>query len=132
MDLSDPVSLHILYPFRPVELVQTIQQSICIEWYPQHPLLQIFADYRITAFLMGTIGQYFLVGTNNAAMFAPPYLSIIIISQTFAVGIFPDCLPFLFSQFQQDMGSSLIGRPFCRLSSNQVLYSLMKIHCVHL
>ena len=64
--------------------------------YPQHPLLQIFPDYRVAAFFMGTVGQHFFIGTNNAAMLTPPYLCIVIIGQSLAVGIFPDGLFSLF------------------------------------
>ena len=85
---SNPVALHVFYASRPVEAFQSLQQPFAVMWNTEQPLFQVFADNRVAAFFVRTIGQHFFVGTNRFARIAPPNLCVVVICQTFIADVF--------------------------------------------
>ena len=61
---ADPVSLHLLYLLRPVQLVQIIQQTVCICGDLQHPLTQILLGNRGAAALAAAVDNFLVCQTG--------------------------------------------------------------------
>ena len=57
---ANPVGLHFLYLIRPIQLIQILQQSVCVCCDFQHPLTQVFLCYNSTAAFMHTTGSLFV------------------------------------------------------------------------
>ena len=57
---ADPVGLHFLYLFRPVKLVQIVQQAIRVGCNFQHPLLQVLLGNLGAAAFTFTVYHFFV------------------------------------------------------------------------
>ena len=90
---SDPVALHLLDPFRPVEAVEPFQQTFGVMGNAEHPLFQEAAFYLFgTAFFVRAIIQHLLVGTDCFAGPTVPDLCFTVVGKAFLVDIFLDSL----------------------------------------
>ena len=57
---SDPVTLHLLYLFRPIQFIQIVKQSVRILGNTEHPLAEIFLCYLSAAPLTFSIDNLFI------------------------------------------------------------------------
>jgi len=80
--------LLLFYSLGPVELLQAVEQPLGIVRYAQHPLLEVSPDDFVAALLVGAVGQHLLIGADDAAGGAVPYLGVIIVGQPSGVDIF--------------------------------------------
>ena len=62
--LADPVGLHLLYLLRPVQLVQVVQQAVCVRGDLQHPLTQILLGNRSAAALAAAVDHFLICQTG--------------------------------------------------------------------
>ena len=58
---TNPVALHILDRFWPIQLIQVIKQALCIGRDFKHPLTHRFADNWIAPTLRGPVRKHFFV-----------------------------------------------------------------------
>ena len=79
---SDPVGLHLFNLFRPVQLVQIIQKTLCIFGDAEHPLTKVFLGNRGAAALAAAV-YYFLVGQSGLTGGAPVDRELFLIGQAF-------------------------------------------------
>ena len=77
---TNPIALHVLDAFGPIELIEAFEQALSIMRNAQQPLLQIFALYLRAAFFVRAIVQHFFVGAHNAALATPPHLRVGVVS----------------------------------------------------
>ena len=73
---SDPVALHLLDAFRPVELIQIGKQTFRVFGDFQHPLLHRLADNGMIAALAASV-DHFLVGKHRSERRTPVYRNFI-------------------------------------------------------
>ncbi len=86
----DPVPLHVLDAFGPVEAVDTLKQPFGIMGDTEHPLLKVPFLHRVSALFMCSVIQHLLIGANDPAVRAPPHLRVVVIGKPFRVDEFPD------------------------------------------
>ncbi len=67
----DPVALHRLDPFGPVQGGQVGQELVGVGGDPEEPLFQVALDHQVAGPLAGTVGQDLLVGQHRLAARAP-------------------------------------------------------------
>ena len=79
---ADPVSLHLFSRFRPVEIVQVVQQSFGILRNFQYPLAHGFSYNGISAHFTLTINHLF-VRQNGSQLGTPIYRLFIFVRQSF-------------------------------------------------
>ena len=68
---TDPVALHGLDPFGPVEGLQVGQELVCVGRDAEEPLFEVALDDEIAGALAGAVGQDLLVGQDRLAARAP-------------------------------------------------------------
>ncbi len=68
---ADPVALHGLDPFGPVEGVEVGQQLVGVVGDAEEPLLEVALDHQVAGALAGAVGQDLLVGQDGLAAGAP-------------------------------------------------------------
>ena len=68
--LADPVALHILGAFRPVNLLQAFQQLFRESGLIDDPLLHVLADHGVAAALALAVDD-FVIGQHGAQLFTP-------------------------------------------------------------
>ena len=78
----DPVALHDLGPFGPLEVVEGVEELVGVPGDPEEPLLEIAFDHEITRALTGAVGQHLLVGQHRLAPRAPVHRRLGAVGQT--------------------------------------------------
>ena len=68
---SDPVALHRLGPFRPLEIVQGLEELVGVLRDAEEPLLQVALDDEIAGAVTGAVGQHLLIGQHGLTAGAP-------------------------------------------------------------
>ena len=92
---SDPVGLHFLYFFRPVKLVQIIQQPVRVFGDLQHPLTEVFLGHRSAAAFAAAVHDL-LVGETGLAGGTPVDGEFLLIGKPFPEHLHEDPLgPFI-------------------------------------
>ncbi|OQC23896.1 MAG: hypothetical protein BWX70_02725 [Verrucomicrobia bacterium ADurb.Bin070] len=89
--LADPVALHLLDAFRPVQPVQIRQQALGILRDTQHPLAHRLADHRVVAALAAPVDHLF-VREHRAQRRAPVHRHLGHIGQALLVKLLEDPL----------------------------------------
>ena len=67
----DPVALHDLGPFRPLEVVEGLEELVGVPGDAEEPLLQVALYDDVARALTGAVGQHLLVGQDRLAAGAP-------------------------------------------------------------
>ena len=89
--LADPVALHLLDAFRPVQPVQIRQQALGVLRDAQHPLAHRLADHRMVAALAAPVDHLF-VGEHRAQRGAPVHRHLGHIGEALLVKLLEDPL----------------------------------------
>ncbi len=87
--LADPVALHLLDRFGPIDQFQIVEQAVGIGGDAQQPLPQRHADDGMAATFGFAVDDFF-VGQHGAQRFAPVDRHLGLVSEAFAVLIFAD------------------------------------------
>ena len=88
---TDPVALLILDRFRPVKVIQVINQTIRICGNFQNPLTHRFPDDRIPAAFRLAVDDFF-IGNDRSEFLAPVDGNFCFVCKTFLVHLFKDPL----------------------------------------
>ena len=88
---ADPVRLHLLDLFGPVQLVQIVQKSVCISSDFQHPLLQILLGHFRAAALTLAIYHFFVCKARFTGR-TPVDRHFLLIGETFLKHLYKDPL----------------------------------------
>ena len=92
---ADPVGLHLLNFFRPVQFVQIFQQTISVFGDPQHPLTEIFLCHRSAAALTFSVHDL-LIGKAGLTGRTPVDRELFLISKSVFKHLYKDPLsPFV-------------------------------------
>ena len=92
---SDPVGLHLLNFFRPVQFVQILQKAVCVLGDAQHPLAKVFLGYCRTAALTFSVYD-FLIGKSGLTGRTPVDRELFFVSQSVLEHLYKDPLgPFV-------------------------------------
>ena len=89
--LADPVALHVLGAFRPVDLLQALQQLLREGGLVDDPLLHVLADHGIAAALAFAVDDL-VVGQHGAQLLAPVHGHIDILGVAVQEQLFEDPL----------------------------------------
>ncbi len=85
---SNPVLLHVLDALRPVQFIESLEQTFGVKRDAHEPLFEIAAfDFLGAAFFVGTVSENFFVGADDFAMLAPPDLSVIVIGEALGIAV---------------------------------------------
>ena len=95
---ADPVALHFLGAFRPVDRLKTFQQTVCVSYDIDDPLTHVLADDRITAAFALAVDD-FIVGEDGSEFLTPVDRHV----DTFGKSVFKEKL-------EDVLGPFVIGR----------------------
>ena len=68
---SDPVALHRLGPFRPLQIVEGLEELVGVAGDAEEPLLQVPLLDHVARAVAGAVGQHLLVGQHGLTAGAP-------------------------------------------------------------
>ena len=88
---ADPVGLHLLNLFRPVQLIQVIEKALCIRRDLQHPLAQVFLGHLCSAALAFSI-HHFLVSKAGLTGRTPVDREFLLVSKALLEHFYKDPL----------------------------------------
>ena len=88
---ADPVALHLLDAFRPVEIVEVVEQPLGVFGNPQHPLLHRAALHRMVAAFTAPVDHLF-VGEHGSERRAPVDRHLVEVGQPLLVKLHEDPL----------------------------------------
>ena len=108
---ADPVALHFLGAFRPVDFLETFEQAVSIGYDVDDPLTHVLADDREAAAFALAVDD-FIVGENCTKLFTPVDRHIDTFGQTVLKQKFEDVLrPFVIGRIAgRDLLFPVIGK----------------------